>query len=102
MLEYIKKTFINIIEFFISAVAEKNDMQNGFGYRYKLSLGRSSWIAWFYATIYFTFNGIILSYLWYLVGLSCLGYVIGSKYIITNIGGASRTEIATWDNEEHV
>jgi hypothetical protein len=91
-----------VLEFLLHAIADRDEWTNGHDHwKFKLSLGRSSWIVWFYCTIWFTLTGITLSYMWYLIGLSTLGYVIGSKYIITSIGGASRVEKVDWSNEEH-
>jgi hypothetical protein len=99
-----KEMLWEILEFFLHAIAEKDELDEDAveHFKFKMSLGRSSWIVWFYATIYFIAIGVVLSYLWYLIGLSTLGYVIGTKYIVTNIGGASRFETANWDQEEHV
>ena len=96
-IDLIKKFIVNVIDFFVDSVSDYDERTG----EEKFSLGRGSWIVWFYSTIYFVFNGIILSYIWYLVGLSLLGYIIGSKYIVTSIGGASRIENVDWSNEEH-
>jgi hypothetical protein len=91
-----------ILEFFLHAIADRDEWQNGVDHwKFKLSLGRSSWIVWFYTTIIFISTGVQLSYLWYLIGLSTLGYCIGTKYIVSSIGGASRQEKIDWSNEEH-
>ena len=83
-----KEVLWEILEFFLHTVSEKDKLDGKKEhFKYRLSLGRSSWIVWFYATIYFIAKGIILSYLWYLIGLSILGYVIGTKYIIKGIAG---------------
>ena len=92
-----------ILEFFLHAIADRDEWVNGTDHwKFKLSLGRSSWMVWFYATIVFIMAGTQLSYLWYLIGLSTLGYVIGTKYIVNSIGGATRNEAVSWNNEEHV
>jgi len=96
-LSLIVKFIVSVIDFFVDSVSDYDDRTG----EEKFSLGRGSWIVWFYSTIYFVFNGIILSYLWYLVGLSLLGYIIGTKYIVTGIGGASRAEKVDWSDEEH-
>lgn len=89
--------FLGIIDFFVDSISDYDDRTG----EEKFSLGRGSWIVWFYSTIYFVFNGIVLSYLWYLVGLSLLGYIIGTKYIVSSIGGASVKESIDWSQEEH-
>lgn len=102
---YIRKfttSFKAIGEFFIHAVAEKDSLDRPTdAYPYRLSLGRSSWIVWFYTTIIFVLKAIPLSYMWFLIGLSLLGYIIGKQFIVTSIGGASRSEYIDFTNEEH-
>ena len=76
----------------------------------KFSLGRTSFIVWFYITCYGvvdairTDNVIVMAGLplwWALVGLSLLGYVIGTKYIVTKLYASSMniTDIKIDDDE---
>jgi hypothetical protein len=53
------------------------------------SLGRTSFIIWFFFTIKLVVLGASLTYLWYLLGLSLLSYVVGKQYIITSLGGVT-------------
>lgn len=80
--ETIKNLIFGIVDFFVDSVSDY-DTRSG---EEKFSLGRGSWIVWFYSTIYFTHVGVALSFYWYVVGMSVLGYVIGTKYLVSLTG----------------
>lgn len=80
----IKDLIFGIIDFFVDSVSDY-DSRTG---EDKFSLGRGSWIVWFYSTVYFTYTGVALSLYWYVVGMSVLGYVIGTKYLFSLTGTA--------------
>jgi hypothetical protein len=86
--ETIKDFIAGIIDFFVDSVSDYDERTG----EEKFSLGRGSWIVWFYSTIYFTFKAVVLSPYWYVVGLSTLGYVIGTKYIVSLNGLPTKVE----------
>lgn len=91
------KLFYKVFEdMFYDIFYDKKDGENN---PMTFSVGRSSFVVWFYCTITLTMAGAVLSYLWYLLGLSLLGYVIGKAYIITSLGGVTFNQ--TSKDEEH-
>ena len=96
------------LEFILHAFADEDTLGNRNDL--KLSLGRSSWIIWFYTTIYLMvtrqqIETVVPAYYWYLLGLSLLGYVIGKQYILTGFSGVDRSELLTekidWTTKDH-
>jgi len=77
----------------------------------KFSLGRTSFIVWFYLTCWIVRDSLMthdivviagLPLAWWTVGLSLLGYIIGKQYIVTKLNLLSQniTDIEVSDDEK--
>lgn len=73
------------------------DKKDGGANPMTFSLGRTSFVVWMFSTVQLTYAGVALSYLWFLLGLSLLGYVIGKSYIITSLGGVTLNQTQNLD-----
>lgn len=87
------------------------DDKNKNGKPETFSIGRSTFIIWAYITFLAAVKAIYnnditviagLPVMWWAFGFSCLAYVIGKQYIITNLYGSSTniTHIKVDDDEK--
>lgn len=77
-----KTEFIAFCKWFSHAFSEKDPLDGDM----RFSIGRSSFIAWFWVTLlisikYTTTFALLPVYYW-LLGFSLLGYVIGKEYLV--------------------